>query len=394
MSPRPPKPGQSLADLFPEIAAEWHPTKNGELAARDLGPGSHTKRWWLGECGHEWDDSPGHRTHGRGCPLCAGKRIVPGVNDLATTHPEIAAEWHPSKNGSTSPETIGAGSRKKVWWQDHDHEWIATVGNRTRLGHGCAVCRGLHVQTGVNDLGSRFPAIAAEWHPTKNEKQPAEVLAGSHAKGWFTCPLGHEYQMEIRKRTTRNPPQKCPFCMNRTVLVGFNDLASVDPEVAAEWHPTKNGALTPQQVVAGAGKKVWWVCSEQHEWQASVNDRKRFACPTCSASGFSAYEDGWVYLLHHDAWQMQKVGITNHPDQRLQQHGRYGWEVTEMRGPMPGDQARSIEKAALAALRSRGAELGDVSKQRFNGHTESWPTSSLSLRSIAELMEWIRADET
>lgn len=394
MPPRQPKPGRSLADLLPDLAAEWHPTKNGELKPTAVGSGSGQIVWWRGRCGHEWDDSPGHRSHGRGCPLCAGKRIVPGVNDLATTHPEIAAQWHPTKNGSIRPDKIGAGSHKKVWWQDHGHEWISIVDNRTRLGNGCAVCRGYVVQEGVNDLESQFPVVAAEWHPTKNKKQPSEVVAGTHSKGWFVCPLGHEYSMVIKDRTTRNPPSGCPVCANQVILVGFNDLASTNPAVAAQWHPTKNGTLTPERVVAGSGKKVWWVCSEKHEWRATVNDRKRYACPTCSASGFSTYEDGWVYLLHHDAWQMQKVGITNHPDQRLQQHGQYGWEVSEMRGPMPGDQARAIERAALTALRCRGADLGDGSKQRFNGHTESWPTASLKLHSLTQLMEWIREDES
>ena len=394
MPSRKPRLGKSLADEFPDLAAEWHPTKNGGLTPYDFGAGSHEVVWWLGRCGHEWDDNPGHRSHGRGCPLCSGKRIVTGVNDLATTHPEIAAQWHPSRNGSVSPDTIGAGSHKKVWWQDHGHEWIAIVDNRTRHNHGCSVCRGFTVQVGVNDLASQFPEIASEWDEVKNKKQASAVLSGSRSKGWFVCPLGHEFAMTIKHRTTRTPPQGCPVCANRVILVGFNDLATTSPAVAAEWHPTKNGTLTPEQVTRGSGKRVWWVCEERHEWRATVNDRNRFACPTCSATGFSAYEDGWVYLLLHETWQMQKVGITNHPDQRLKQHGHYGWEVSEMRGPMPGDQARAIERASLNALRTRGAELGNGSKPRFNGHSEAWPMSSLTLQSLAELMEWIREGES
>lgn len=388
-----PSSGKSLADLWPAIAAEWHPSKNGDVSAHDSWPSSGVKRWWLGACGHEWDDTPAHRISGRGCPICSGRRVLAGVNDLATTHPSIAAEWHPTKNGELTPADVGAGSHRKVWWLDHGHEWPAIIDNRVRHGHGCGVCRGFTVQAGVNDLASQFPTVAAEWHPTKNKVAASEIVAGSHDKAWFVCPLGHEFFMQIKHRTLRSPAQNCPTCMNKTILVGFNDLAFTDPAIAAEWHPTKNGDLTPEQVTAGSSKRAWWLCADGHDWQAAVRDRRRFACPTCSATGFSTFEEGWVYLLHHDSWDMQKIGITNRPDRRIEQHGRYGWEVSEMRGPMPGDQARAIEQAGLEALRARGAELGKVAKRQFNGHTESWPMSSLKLTSLRELLEWIRADE-
>ena len=391
MQPYPPKPGQSLAEVFPEVAAEWHPTRN-ELTPRDVGKRSGFKAWWLGPCGHEWDDSIAHRTSGRGCPLCAGHRVVAGINDLATTHPEIAGEWHRTRNGDLTPSMVVAGSHKKAWWSAHGHEWQAMIDNRVRHDHGCSVCRGYTVQAGINDLATIAPEIAAEWHPTRNKKAASEVMASSHSKAWFRCPLGHDFHMELRKRVTRG--QGCPTCANRVVLDGFNDLATTSPRVTAEWHPTKNGDLLPTQFVEGSARKVWWLCAAGHDWKATIADRQRFNCPTCSASGFSTFEDGWIYLLVHEAWSMQKIGITNHPDQRIEQHGDYGWEIAEIRGPMPGDHTRALERAGLDALRSRGAALGHVTSNiKFNGHTESWPTESLQLESLGQLIGWIRDDE-
>ena len=72
--------------------------------------------------------------------------------------------------------------------------------------------------------------------------------------------------------------------MNKLV-VGKTDLATTHPLLAKEWHPTKNGKLSPEQVTGGCGKKVWWVCEKGHEWQATVNHRGYGrGCPVCSGN--------------------------------------------------------------------------------------------------------------
>ena len=64
----------SLQIINPELAKEWHPTKNGDLTPHDVTTGSNKKVWWLGKCGHEWYVSPHSRGKGSGCPICAGKK--------------------------------------------------------------------------------------------------------------------------------------------------------------------------------------------------------------------------------------------------------------------------------------------------------------------------------
>ena len=80
---------------------------------------------------------------------------------------------------------------------------------------------------------------------------------------------------------------ECPYCSGQKVLPGFNDLATVAPEIAAQWHPVLNGTLTPQMVTAGSNRKVWWICSEGHIWRAAVANRalsgyKHTGCPVCA----------------------------------------------------------------------------------------------------------------
>ena len=105
--------------------------------------GSDQKAWWVCENGHEWQARINHRANGVGCPICSSRKVFEGFNDLATTHPKIAAEWHPTKNEALTPSMIVAGSNKAVWWQcEKGHEWKAIVSSRTRpAGNGCPVCR-------------------------------------------------------------------------------------------------------------------------------------------------------------------------------------------------------------------------------------------------------------
>ena len=68
-------------------------------------------------------------------------------------------------------------------------------------------------------------------------------------------------------------------------MPGFNDLASQQPKVAAEWAQDLNGALTPEMVTTGSHKKVWWRCSEGHVWRSVIFTRARgtfCSCPVCA----------------------------------------------------------------------------------------------------------------
>jgi len=155
------------------------------------------------------------------------------------------------------------------------------------MGAGCPICANDVVQAGYNDLATLFPAVAAEWHPTKNGNlTPSQVVSGSHQTVWWRCALGHEWRAEIVDRTRGT--NGCPYCGNKKVLAGFNDLASIEPEIAAEWHPTLNGALTPEMVTAGSNRKVWWICPEGHVWRTAISNRtnakKRTGCPVCAGN--------------------------------------------------------------------------------------------------------------
>lgn len=234
-------------------------------------------------------------------------RLVKGENDLATVNPVLAKEWHPTKNRNLNPEDVTSGSSKEVWWLcPKGHSYSMVINQRTKRGYGCPYCSGRRALKGINDLATTNPDLAKEWNYDKNiDLTPCDVTAGSRKKVWWRCEKGHAYEQLIIKRTNRG--YSCPYCSGHKALRGFNDLATVNPRLAKEWHPTKNADLTPFDVTAGSGKRVWWMCPVGHEYQATIHDRNSddTQCPICNAKNQTSFPEQailyYVKKLYPDA---------------------------------------------------------------------------------------------
>ena len=234
-------------------------------------------------------------------------RLIKGENDLATLNPALAKEWHPTENGTLKPEDVTPGSGKEVWWLcPKGHPYLMVVNQRAKRGYGCPYCSGHRALKRVNDLATTHPALAKEWNYEKNGNlTPYDITAGSRKKVWWLCEKGHAYEQLIIKRSNRGAA--CPYCSGHKVLIGFNDLATVNPHLAKEWHPTENGDLTPFDVTAGSGKRVWWLCPLGHAYQATIHDRNSddTQCPICNARRQTSFPEQailfYVKKLYPDA---------------------------------------------------------------------------------------------
>lgn len=127
----------------PDLCESWDREKNGE-GPETVNRGSHKVVWWKCGRGHSYEAPVYVRVRGAGCPYCDGKKVLPGFNDLATTHPLVAKQWDPVRNGNLTPEQVTKGSNKKVWWRcSEGHVWQAAVYSRTRArASDCPVCAG------------------------------------------------------------------------------------------------------------------------------------------------------------------------------------------------------------------------------------------------------------
>ena len=273
-----PLPGYSLYDTNKSLAKEWHKSKNGSLTPNDVMPYSHHKVWWICEKGHEWNAKVAERNRGGDCPYCHGRDVCDD-NCLAAINSNLAKEWHPTKNGNLTPKDVRSNSNKKVWWIcKKKHEWSATVQNRNH-GTGCPYCRG-QAACDDNCLSTLNPELAKEWHPIENGNlTPNNVTLHSNKKVWWVCERNHEWRATVSSRTYGTG---CPYCSGRAAC-DDNCLSTLNPELAKEWHPTKNKNLTPNDVTQYSNKKVWWICKRNHEWSATVANRTYGkGCPYCS----------------------------------------------------------------------------------------------------------------
>ncbi len=201
-------------------------------------------------------------------------------------YPEIAKQWHATKNGELKPSDVSARSRKKVWWICcSGHEWQDTVLNRTVRGANCPYDLGKRLAFLENNLATKYPEIAKEWHPTKNgELHPSDVAAHSHKNAWWICEKGHVWQATVLNRTSNGTD--CPYCSGRLAISGTNDLQTLYPNIAEEWCTELNEELDPSNFLPKSGKSVWWECSENHNhrWKATILSRIALetGCPYCS----------------------------------------------------------------------------------------------------------------
>jgi translation initiation factor IF-1 len=213
------------------------------------------------------------------------RRKIDPAKSLLVISPKAASEWHPTKNGDLKPDQFTSRSGWKIWWKCKDgHEWETIIANRTK-GHNCPICwknkPKISKPNKLNSLTTKFPHLVKEWHPAKNgDLTPEQFSFGSNKKVWWKCKDGHEWEASI---SNRSYGYNCPFCSGRNTT-DSNSLSKNYPKLLKEWHPSKNGDLTPDQFSYGSGKKVWWKCKEGHEWEAIISNRasKGSGCPFCS----------------------------------------------------------------------------------------------------------------
>ena len=291
----------NLLTVSPSLAKEWHPSKNGNLTPDKISFGSKMRVWWICSEGHEWLQTIPNRLNNCGCPYCGNQKVKTGYNDLCTLYPNVAAQWDYNKNGNQKPERTNPYSNKKAWWlcSNYGHSWQAVIASRTSRNGGCPYCSNKKVLVGFNDMATTNPELIQDWdYELNNGLTPKDVTAGTNKKIQWKCHVcGHKWHTTGGARLGGTG---CPKCASKRIgeriskpIVGVDDLATVNPKVAAEWNYDKNNGLTPKDVKEKSGMRVWWTCQVcGHEWQASVLNRisnqtkhssiKGNGCPMCA----------------------------------------------------------------------------------------------------------------
>lgn len=284
-----------LATTQPELAEEWDFTKNAK-SPQQITSGINAKFWWLCKRGHSYDAYLGERKQGAGCYYCNNAKILPGFNDLGTVEPELFKLLDLNKNSGQGLTNISPKSLSKMWFIcDEGHSVLLRVTDAVKRYHNegvppCNFCNGTRILTGFNNLAITHPYLIDEWDKNKNDVQVSSVSRGSSGKFWWLCDKKHSFSARIGDRVNGS---KCNICSNYAVLAGLNDMATTNPLMAAEWHPTKNGELRTENITDGSNTKVWWLCEKGHEWFNSPLSRKKAdgsvsKCMECHSQTFSS----------------------------------------------------------------------------------------------------------
>lgn len=237
------------------------------------------RRCRLGSSGRAEDTTASNRTSaGVGCRYCKVRDVLPGSNDLWTTGPNIAVEWHPGNLEKASGVSTGSG-RLVRWLCARGHVETDRVRVRVDRG-GCDTCRKSVRAIPERDLQVTHPAIAVLRHPTDNGNLlPIHLAHGSREEVVWLCDQGHAWKGRIDRNVAG---YRCGPCSHRELRTGVNDIAALHPVLVTEWHPWRNSLKEPTELMPGTDR-YWWRCTAAgHDYEQSVPNRvKSGGCPNC-----------------------------------------------------------------------------------------------------------------
>lgn len=334
-----------LSTKYPNIAKQWNYKKNKSLKPTQVTYGSSKKVWWKCDKGHEWLASINNRTMGKNCPLCAkdtqtsfpeqaiyfySKSFFKNVINRYKDKYEIDVFI---KDINVGIEYDGRYYHNNINAKNIEHvkeEYFSSKGikiyrikeisdfpiieNNNYLYYNydngknlSNVLKKLFRKLGVsnididiardyikiqqlyissekeNSILSVKPELCKEWDYEKNNNIKPDMISYSSAKKvWWKCPkCNNDYLASVYSRYKGT---NCPYCTNRILIKGVNDLETTNPKLAKEWNYAKNKNLTPKDVIAGGKSKVWWKCSKcGYEWQAFLYARNNgVGCPVCA----------------------------------------------------------------------------------------------------------------
>lgn len=227
------------------------------------------------------------------------------MRSLSEMFPGLAAQWDYEQNGDLTPDSISYGSNLKVWWKCPicGHSYQKRIGNRTAPSKRkaeskkCPICLGRIIIPGYNSLKARYPEIVEkEWGFKKNTLDPDTISPHYRAKVWWLCPNGHSYN-SLPGNKVHKTGGNCPYCSSQK-LCRETSLGIINPELAKEWHPTKNGNLTPFDVFANTNRYIWWLCPICGcEWKAKCSNRNvgKRGCPHCAKGRSSSVPEQLIF---------------------------------------------------------------------------------------------------
>jgi len=222
---------------------------------------------------------------------------TPAGPDISLLRPELQQQWHHAKNEHLGDRQITTSSDLRVWWSCDQcpsgllHEWLATIDSRQNMDHQCPFCTN-HRMCQHNTLLTMAPAVAVYWDSAKNALTPEQVMAHSATRRHWLCPsCGHSWQAPIFSKVRDR--SGCPKCSSKHKAINKKPTLTQSQHPAMmEFDFVKNrkAGLDPDNITAGSGKMVHWICTncpkgQPHLFMAKPAGRIGLSrgCPYCAS---------------------------------------------------------------------------------------------------------------
>lgn len=260
-----------------------------------------------------------------------------------------------ARKASRRPGICAAGHRTDI-------TTVLQIGNRK--SSICPFCTGHWAYPGETDITMTHPARALMFDFEKNAPRvPTKYHARFRGSLWWICPTGHSYKNQVKGQCEREAP--CPYCDHRELLVGFNSIADIHPDLAAEWHPTLN-TKTPFDLTPRTNERIWFQCANGHPpVQTPFSVRRRGSrCKGCAMTGIKAFSIAEKYPELRPQWDPKLNGGVRFDD-ALGIDTDYQWRCE--RGHVTTRDAwnRSQQKCGMCR--------GVVKTDTVNGLLEKYP---------------------
>lgn len=274
---------KNIINLFNFESAVWYSSTNKYPASNV--PEDYVANWVCPE-GHKYRAPVKDQMHFCVCPYCSGQKVLAGYNDLESRRPIIAQELDEEKSGVTARRLL-FDSPDTVWWKcSKGHSYSASPVDRL-LGIGCPYCTHRIIVPGLNDLFTEFPRCESVWDTQTNTVDPHTIAAVTNLKVWWRCKKANHAPFQKTPREFLMSRNKCPYCSGERVLRGYNDLATLYPEIAKEFDVERNecGPEDVQAINLNRGIRIqfFWRCNAGHTYKRTVPEqvKNHKPCPVC-----------------------------------------------------------------------------------------------------------------
>lgn len=273
-----PKPEESLGYKKPFLKSEWLENINGDIY-NVFSNSNDIIEWICRKCHRNYKAKISNRAEDdKCCPYCSNRKLIKGINDLATTHPHLIKEWSSLNDRQLS--CLTNKSSYKAWWNCSvcSNTYQQVVSQKFSSKISCPYCRKAKILKGFNDLPTTHPWLFKEWS-TSNDRDFSSLMCNSNYRAWWKCSeCSREYRQTVKKKILMNI-SCCLYCQKNKVLKGFNDLATTHEYLLNEWDYLNNILLAkPTEIDEKSNKIVWWICKDNpnHRYKFKINEKIKY----------------------------------------------------------------------------------------------------------------------